>query len=67
MRLQLRADDRMPWGRYKEKTLREIYEEIPEYYGYLLTLDSVYISSDTQKILKSKKKVSESTPLEYPR
>lgn len=65
MKLQLRADDKMPWGQYKEKTIREIYSEALEYYNYLLTLDSVYISSDTQKILKSKKKAIDFTSLEY--
>lgn len=65
MKLQLRADDKMPWGRYKEKTLREIFEELTEYYDYILTLDTIFISSDTQKILKSKRKTIDFTSLEY--
>ena len=65
MKLQLRADDKMPWGRYKEKTLREIFEELPEYYDYILTLDTIFISSETQKILKSNKKTKDVTILEY--
>lgn len=65
MKLQLRADDKMPWGRYKGKTIREIYKDCPEYYRYLLTLEAVYISRDTQKLLESHKKASETTTLEY--
>ena len=55
MKLQLRADDKMPWGLHKEMTLRQIYREDREYYEYILTLDTIHISRETQTLLKSQK------------
>lgn len=65
MKLQLRADDKMPWGRYKEITIRCIYEDYSSYYNYLLTLNSVYISTETQELLNNRKKTIDITTLEY--
>lgn len=65
MKLQLRADDKMPWGRYKEIPIRRIYKEKPVYYDYLLTLSTVYISRDTRMLLENEMTAVDVTPLEY--
>lgn len=48
MALELKPDDLIPWGKYKEKTLRELYEENPKQYKRLLKdTESFHISERT--------------------
>lgn len=67
MKLCLRADDKMPWGPYKEMTLRQIYKNAPAYYKEnLLSNHMIEISLQTRRILSLDLDDEEITAIEYP-
>jgi len=54
MAFELKADDTMPWGKYRGMTLREIYKNATSYYRtYILNSAKYEISAKTRKILES--------------
>ena len=53
MAIELKADDVIPWGRHKGKTLREVFLNTPRYYKKLLEdTENFRISEHTQSLLE---------------
>ena len=64
--IQLKADDVLPWGKYKELTLRLVYKKDLAFYKRLCSQPDAYgISSATKRIIEKDLPTIETSPLSY--
>lgn len=68
MAIELRADDLIPWGRYKNKTLRELYLENEKQYNRIIRdEENFFVSERTKEILAQKEVVADKSYITFSR
>ena len=64
--IELKADDVMPWGKYKGLTLRAVYKQSPSFYNKICSDTEAYgISEKTKRIVERDLPTIEQSTLSY--